>query len=276
MQPDVMPPDTWMPRHIVCLPLPYKSCGVKFCRTSGNQAITLLSATGVPYGRWGRITACLITTAAFRTADLQIEFDGLYSTLRHYLKGQKKPSGYQLDNFSSRLKNWSTLTVTATKKVDGIFQSEVIPLTTRAQIILDRDKVNETEISYMTLTEKGKQFLTSAAVPSVLEHIVAIRSPREIDLYCWIIKKLYNSRNNPAQCGLVPWSSIYTQFGPSEPIADTYKTKFRTDLLAEIHDIKTHYYPNANIKVDDQGIWFAPSPDLISPKDKASALMPAI
>lgn len=265
------------PQPFVCLPLPYRDSGNEFTRSSGGMTVSLMSPNGVPYGRWGRITACIITTEAFRTETLRLQFYSIYGLLA--CLGIKNTGGYRLNHFTETMKKWSSLTIHAATNYNGAYEYITIALTTHGKIYLEKQKAENasSDLSYIDLTKEGKAYLCRTAVPGVLEHVVDITSPRELDLYFWLVRKLYNSLSRRSTMpDFVPWGSIYTQFGSGKAMPPTYKHKFRQEVRSQLYDIKKKYYPKANIRATDEGIFFYPSPNLIAPKDKAATLLPGI
>ncbi len=91
--------------------------------------------------------------------------------------------------------------------------------------------------------------LTRFAVPLDERAIAALaHSALALDIYCWLAQRLH--RVPPGTPQLVPWTSLYEQFGQSY----ARLRKFREFFVFMLPQIKAAY-PDARFDINGQGMW---------------------
>ncbi len=91
--------------------------------------------------------------------------------------------------------------------------------------------------------------LTRFAVPLDERAIAGLaHSALALDIYCWLAQRLHRVPQGKPQ--LVPWTSLYEQFGQSY----ARLRKFREFFVFMLPQIKAAY-PDAQFDIDGQGMW---------------------
>lgn len=93
--------------------------------------------------------------------------------------------------------------------------------------------------------------IEEAAIKSISNNSMAI------DVYCWLAYRLH-VLNAPT---LVPWKSLFGQFGTGISRLDKFRACFRGPL-----DLALSVYPAANVEVDGRGVMLSPSHPPVSSK----------
>ena len=262
------------PHDLSYYPLPITNSGSKYIRSSGNVSVSYVSPHTLPFGKWGDISAMLISTKAklLLEDERNIEFDSLYKELQHF--GFEKSSGYQEKNFFKALEAWTTVMVTV-EVIEGRKKSvENIPISVEAELYYGETRRNGKILlpnkSHIVLSEPGFRFFTDKAIPVKAEDIVQLQSVMDIRVYVWLVRKLYSIRNKPE---LISWDMLYQQFGP---IARQLKPRFRRKFRLTLSYIQNHLYPGSNFFSDnDKGIVLFPSDPHIRPKAGEGILVPS-
>jgi hypothetical protein len=248
--------DFFVSSNLVKLPFPYRSCGQEYTRSSNGESITFSCPLDVPYGKMIRIVTMLITTTAKQQNTRHIEFSSVSSTLK---KLGSPVNGSQIQRLTETLLQLDSLKITFDYVENDIRKRDTLSLTERAHIIWNSDNSTpKHRDSWLLLTESGLNFLAASAVPVIMSDVISMKSPREIDLYTWLIRRLYTIRSNTPV--MVPWVRLYDQFGP---VPSYYRPQFKKEITAYLIDIKQNYYPGARVELCDNGLILRESKPLI-------------
>lgn len=254
----------------IIFPFPYGACNFAQ-RTVNGITCTYSDPDGVPYTKIQRLWFELIVTEAIRTQNPIIIFGKVSEALNK--TGQDR-SGRYIKSAKNAIIQISKLSIstsrdTTIKSMKGIQGLNLI-VGRKYQLLWANGVSNENEVdlfedqNYMELSADMFE-LTKYAIPHNREHYAEIQSTRTQDLYTWVILKLFNLKEKI----LVPWEPIYAQFGKGNVIRTRFQEKYlRDEIKSGLLEIKTKYYPQANIETTDEGVIFKPSPSLIERGDK--------
>lgn len=262
------------PRDISYYPLPRTNSGSKYIRQSGNVTVSYVSPHTLPFGKWGDISAMLISTKAkmLCEGERDIEFESLYKELQKF--GFDRSSGYQERRFFNALEAWTTVMVTV-ETVENLKKSiENIPISIEAELYYGENKRDGKTLlpkkSFITLAEPGFRFFTEKAIPVKAEDIIRLQSVMDIRAYVWLVRKLYSIKHTPV---LISWDILYQQFGP---VPRQLKPRFRERFKNTLTYIQNQLYPGSHFFTDDEkGIVFIPSDPHIKPKSGEGILVPS-
>lgn len=262
------------PRDISYYPLPRTNSGSKYVRSAGNVTVSYVSPYTLPFGKWGDISAMLISTKAklLVEGERKIEFDSLYKEMQRF--GFTTSSGYQERAFLNALEAWTTVMVTVETIEKRSKHIDNIPISTEAEIYYGDNKRNGKILlpnkSYITLSDSGYHFFTDKAIPVKASDIIHLQSVMDIRVYVWLIRKLYSIK---LEAVLIPWEMLYLQFGP---VRRQHKPRFRRQFVNTLRYIQHTLYPDSNFfSSDEKGIVLIPSDPHIKPKAGEGILVPS-
>ena len=96
------------------------------------------------------------------------------------------------------------------------------------------------------------------------EAYMTIQSPLTLDLYLWVVGKLYGLEDD----FLMRWAWVYAQFGNGGRLNLSQMKDLRRKVKESLLDIRQNYYPAAHLEATDEGIIMRPSDPLIEPGSK--------
>lgn len=256
-------------------PLPRTKVGQTFTRTVNGIQFTYFDMLGVPYSAVDRRWIEIVTTLAkLQAPDPRVEFGSISQALARYgmdrsggKRGYILPARKALEKLA-RLHISSTQVgkirgITAHRGLDFSFSLKHQILWARGRTDLVEPELFDKE-NFMELSPTFMKFVETAA-PHVQEHYMSIRSPLTMDLYHWLITKLYSLREDE----LIRWPWLYAQFGQGGGILNETQMKDLRRLIKKgLLEIRTKYYPKARIEATDEGILMRRSPPLINPENK--------
>lgn len=262
------------PRNISYYPLSKTKCGTNYTKTSGGVTVSYVSPHLLPFGKWGDISAMLISTRAKQLleGEKRIEFDSLYQELKRL--GIDRSSGYQEKSLFEALEAWTTVLVTFEFIDNNAKIIRNIPISTEAEIYYGDNKRNDGVLipnkSFIMLSDSGYDFFTNGAIPIKASDIASLSSAMDLRIYVWLVRKLYSIKLKPA---LIPWNLLYEQFGP---VPRQLKPRFRRKFISTLKYIQEQLYPKSHFFTDDKnGIMLIPSDPHIKPTADESILVPS-
>lgn len=262
------------PRDISYYPLPKRNVGKFYEIKSQNTKVSYVSPNSLPFGKWGDISAILISTKAKQLLEGQrkIEFDSVFAEVKRL--GLDSSSGYKQRHIANALEAWTTLqitieTTTAKKKI-----IHNIPISQEAEIYYGDNKRENGLLlpnkSFILLSEVGLKFFTEKAIPIKAKDLAYLSSAFELRIYIWLIRKLYSIKLEPV---LIRWNLLYEQFGP---VPRQLRPRFRSQFKRTLKYIQEQLYPKSNFYVDsEEGIALLPSDPHIKPAPDESILVPS-
>lgn len=252
-------------------PLPRTNVGNEFSREVNFTKCVYMDPLGIPHTaierRWIEIT----TTLAKKAGDPWVEFGAVSHAMTRY--GMER-TGMYIQPARKALYKFANLHVSTMRvgKVEGVeaHQSLNFAVARKAQILWARGRTDivAPELfdgqNFMELSPEYMDFVKNAA-PHNQDHYMAIQSPLELDLYHWIVTKLYTLKETE----LVSWAGIYAQFGQSGGMLnDSQMKNLRRLIKTGLYNIISTYYPKAKVEATDEGIVLKKSPPLIEPDSK--------
>lgn len=251
-------------------PLPRTNVGNEFRRTVNGIECVYMDALGIPYTTNDRRWIEIATTLAKQTKDSWIEFGSVSRTLAKY--GMERTGMYMLPARKALYK-FANLHISTMKvaNIGGLEAHQSINLTVakKAQILWARGRTDLVvpELfdgqNFMELSPEFMEFVDNA-VPHVQAHYMAIQSPLTLDIYHWLVTKLYTLKSEE----LIKWSWLYSQFGQGGMLNDSQMKSMRRLIKASLYDVIKNYYPKARAKATDEGIVLMKSSPLIEPNSK--------
>jgi hypothetical protein len=253
-------------------PLPRTNVGTSFSREVNGIRCTYFDVLGIPYTAVDRRWIEIVTTLARRQAPIvRIEFGAVSETLKRY--GMARASNYILPARKA-LEKLARLHISTTRVAKGggmvAHQGLDFSFSRKHQIIWARGRTDlvEPELfdqeNYMELSQDFMEFVQNAA-PHNQDHYMDIQSPLTLDMYHWLVTKLYKLRDEE----LIEWTKLYAQFGQNgKMLNDSQMKNLRRGLKTSLLEILTKYYPRARVRTTNEGIVLMKSPPLIEPDSK--------
>lgn len=260
----------FQPSFLTYFPLPRTRVGNEFRRTVNGIECVYFDPMGIPYTtndrRWIEIT----TTLAKKTGNAWVEFGAVSHALERY--GMDRSSRYILPARKALYK-FANLHISTMKiaNIGGLeaHQSINLAIAKKVQILWARGRSDLVvpdlfdEQNFMELSDEFMSFVDNAA-PHIQEHYMQIQSPLTLDLYHWLVTKLYMLKNEE----LIKWSWLYSQFGQGGYLNESQMKSMRRLIKASLFDIVKNYYQKARIKITDEGVILMKSSPLIEPDNK--------
>lgn len=251
-------------------PLPRTKVGNEFRRTVNGIECVYMDPLGIPYTTNDRRWIEIATTLAKQTKDSWIAFGSVSQALERY--GMDRNGQYILPARKALYK-FANLHISTMKvaNIGGMLAHQSINLTVarKAQILWARGRTDVVvpELfdgqNFMELSPEFMEFVDNA-VPHVQAHYMAIQSPLTLDVYHWLVTKLYTLTNDE----LIKWAWLYSQFGQGGRLNESQMKSMRRLIKASVLEIITKYYTKARVKATDEGIVLMKSPPLIEPDSK--------
>ncbi len=254
----------------IFFPLPRTNVGNEFTRTVNRVTCSYFCSLGVLYKAIDRRWLEIVTTLAKTQGHPHIELGGVTSALKRY--GMTSQSRYILPTRKA-LERVASLhvSVRGIGNVKG-FKAALgrdFSISKEHQVLWARGRTDLVEpelLDGLNFLELSAEFMevVSHAVPHIQQHYMDIRSPLTLDLYQWILLKLFNRKDED----IVRWPALYAQFGDGGKLNATQMKNLRRKLKAALYEIKYNYYEAAQIEATPEGIVLKPSPPLVEPDDK--------
>lgn len=248
----------------VCFPLPKQAVGNSYTHELSLGALSFSSMTEVPYGLYARLALISMTNLAFRSKESVITSFTLYSLLSglRYLK----PTGKQLERFAHQLENWSSTLISLRYEEESRMSIQNLLLVDSADFRLEKDLDDNMHV-YLSLTEKGKDFLQKASFPMPLDALQKITHAFDFDTLAWLISSIYqvSKKDEPR---LIAWPHLCNQFHITPNNFPRFKTSFGKSLFR----VQQSFYPGAKIYRVPEGIIVDKSP-LLTQERKSNVLM---
>jgi hypothetical protein len=212
---------------------------------------------GVPYGPKARLILLYLMTEAVKTRSREVE---LGRSMRSWLNAMGLSVGG---------KNYRTVADQADRIEHCLLSFQLSgqggELTVKDSIIRGAFKPfnNNAGDHTVELSEGFFQAVMRRPVP-IAEGAVRMLADTcmPLDLYLWLAYRLH-SLDRPTS---IPWRALYTQFGAATQNIKHFKPRFQRDIR-----VATAVYPEAKVKLGDEGIILYPSPSPIPPRPRLVA-----
>jgi hypothetical protein len=262
---------------ITFFPFPRENVGQVFTREVNGMECTYFCVAGVPHTaldrRWFEIGTTLARYNIRKDGSInpRIELGSITDTLRHYgMASNGGQDGYILParKAMEKFARLHVSTVDIQKGGAGWMGHRGIDFSVslKHQILWARGRIDlvEPDIfdreNFIDLSPAFMGFAQNA-VPHIQKDFMAIRSPLTLDLYQWLAGRLYSLKGE----FLMSWPKMYAQFGQGGVLNESQMKSMRRKIKDCLIEIKTKYYPAANMKITEKGILLNPSEPLIEP-----------
>lgn len=254
-------------------PLPRTNVGKTFERSINGVSCFYADALGIPHTTLDRRWIEIVTTKAKQSGDAHVEFESVCRELARY--GMERDGRYILPARKAlyRFGNLQIHTEAVEKVKGGMEMHRALNFAIADKVEVfwgsGRADLAPPELfdghNYMNLSKTFMDFVDRAA-PHVQDHYMQIQSPLTLDVYDWLVKKLY-SLDQASE--LIRWPWLYAQFGQTGGILNPNQMKnLRRLIKTSLLDIVQNYYTAARAEVTDEGIILKKSPPLIAPDNK--------
>lgn len=260
-------------------PFPREDVGKMFTREVNGMECTYFCAAGVPHTaldrRWFEIGTTLARYNIGKDGSInpRIELGSVTDTLRRYgMESKGGERGYILPARKA-MEKFARLHVSSTVKTDVMglagHRGMDFSVSLKHQILWARGRIDLVEPgifdheNFIDLSPTFLEFVKNA-VPHIQKDFMTIRSPLTLDLYQWLAGRLYSLKGE----FLMSWPKMYAQFGQGGKLNDSQMKDVRRKIKNCLIEIKTKYYPAANMKITEKGILLNPSEPLVEPGDK--------
>lgn len=237
---------------------------------SGRDRVTVMSANGLPYGKYPRlIMAAIITTAVQRTGQVEL---GLMTPE----EARRIPLGRSLDGFLAaigiasrgtggargnrtlireQMRRLTSSIITVQKIYETRDQGATAPVAKRWDLWFDPAHPEQETIteSYIELTEEFWKQINRAPIPIDLDILKALGRPRAMDLYVWISLKKYWLNKRPEKTFTFAWGDLTDQFSPKELKTTDDRMNFRKELRKALSDV-AKLWPDVGVEATADGL----------------------
>lgn len=206
--------------------------------------------SGVPYGSRARLILFYLITKAVESDDPQVH---LGNTMTAWMKSMNIPlAGKNYENVREQVRRITACRMAFEKTTDegsamarkNIIEAMFIPGAGSSRTWEETAVLSEGFFESL----KRHNFPVDAAAISTLQS-----KSQAMDVYIWLCYRFKFIE----EATLVPWKSLYEQFGHGYSQLRYFKRKFLSDVLP----IAVGTYPEAKLEIDDkQGIILHPSP----------------
>lgn len=237
---------------------------------SGRDRVTVMSANGLPYGKYPRlIMAAIITTAVQRAGQVEL---GLMAPE----EARRIPLGRSLDGFLAaigitargtggargnrslireQMRRLTSSIITVQKIYETRDQGATAPVAKRWDLWFDSAHPEQETIteSYIELTEEFWEQINRAPIPIDLDILKGLGRPRAMDLYVWISLKKYWLNKRPELEFTFGWNDLTEQFSPKELKTTDDRMNFRKELRKALADV-TKLWPEVGVEATAEGL----------------------
>jgi len=284
----------YMAQALVRATLPYKDPKADaFTRTNGDFKLRIVAGYegGVPYGIYPRLLMSWITTEAVRNQSPVIELgDSLRLFLRDVLElrstgGGKRGSGARVTEQMKRLFGSMLTAYYTNDSPDSPRRFQLRNVTIADELDLDLDEADRLDNADAEPSVEGKDsalWVPQASheagqwrsnvrlnsrffrecienpVPIDLRAYKALRgSPLAMDVYTWLTFRMSYTRKNTKP---IPWRFLMSEFGSSYSTEEDQAVRdFKKAFLKALSMVRI-VYPQAQIKLHENGLILLPSP----------------
>ncbi len=242
--------------------LPHSDPGVPcFERTSGSVSLSIIANPrfGLPFGTVPRLLLAWICTEAVKTRSPML---GLGNSQNEFLrKLGMRTDGRDCQRLRTQsLKLFSSM-LSITYQSQGRFGLKNMPIADEAFVFWDPHRPDERTPWESSLRLSGEFFrnVTEAPVPIDMRVLHALsRSPLAMDIYSWLVYRIFLLRVSNRPSVVIPWQSLKRQFGADYGATSRGLLDFRKQFLLRLKDALL-FYPEADVSAQDTGLLVAAS-----------------
>ena len=252
----------FMGQALVQTTLPHTDPGVSsFERTSGAVSLSIIAdpKIGLPFGTVPRLVLAWICTEAVKTKSPRLDLGRSQKEFLHKL-GMRTDGrdGQRLREQSMKLFS-SVLSIVFQKQ--GRFCLQNMAIADEAFFFWDPERPDDQRRWKSTLKLSGAFFrnITESPVPIDMRVLHALsQSPLAMDIYSWLVYRIFVLRVTRHPSALIPWQSLKRQFGADYSDTPRGLLDFKKRFLQRLEETLL-FYPEADVTAEKPGLLVAAS-----------------
>ena len=252
----------FMGQALVQTTLPHTDPGVSsFERTSGAVSLSIIAdpKIGLPFGTVPRLLLAWICTEAVKTKSPRLDLGRSQKEFLHKL-GMRTDGrdGQRLREQSMKLFS-SVLSIVFQKQ--GRFCLQNMAIADEAVFFWDPERPDDQRRWKSTLKLSGAFFrnITESPVPIDMRVLHALsQSPLAMDIYSWLVYRIFVLRVTHHPSALIPWQSLKLQFGADYSDTPRGLLDFKKRFLQRLEEALL-FYPEADVTAEKPGLLVAAS-----------------
>lgn len=252
----------FMGQALVQTTLPHSDPGVTcFERTSGAVSLSIIANPrfGLPFGTVPRLLLAWICTEAVKTRSPML---GLGNSQNEFLRklGMRTDGRDGLRLRTQSLKLFSSM-LSITYQRQGRFGFKNMPIAEEAFVFWDPHRPDDRMLWASRLRLSGAFFrnVTESPVPIDMRVLHALsKSPLAMDIYSWLVYRIFLLRITQRPSVLIPWQSLKLQFGADYSATSRGLLDFKRQFLLRLKDALL-FYPEADVTAQNTGLLVAAS-----------------
>ena len=252
----------FMGQALVQTTLPHSDPGVPFFeRTNGVVSLSIIAnpRIGLPFGTVPRLLLAWICTEAVKTKSPML---GLGKSQNDFLrKLGMRTDGRDCQRLRAQsLKLFSSM-LSITYQSHGRFGLKNMPIADEAFVLWDPHRPDDRMLWESTLKLSSEFFrnVTESPVPIDMRVLHALsKSPLAMDVYSWLVYRIFLLRVTNRPSVLIPWQSLKLQFGADYGNTPRGLLDFKKRFLQRLKEALL-FYPEANVTAQDTGLFVVAS-----------------
>jgi len=252
----------FMGQALVQTTLPHSDPGVAcFERTSGSVSLSIIANPrfGLPFGTVPRLLLAWICTEAVKTRSPLLSLGNSQNDFLRKLGMRTDGRDCQRLRAQS-LKLFSSM-LSITYQRHGRFGLKNMSIADEAFVFWDPHRPDGRMLWESSLRLSGEFFrnVTESPVPIDRRVLHALaRSPLAMDIYSWLVYRIFLLRVTQRPSVLIPWPSLKLQFGADYSATPRGLLDFKRQFLLRLKDALL-FYPEADVTAQNTGLLVAAS-----------------
>lgn len=247
----------FMGQALVQTTLPHSDPGAPyFERTNGAVSLSIIAnpRIGLPFGTVPRLLLAWICTEAVKSKSPML---GLGKSQNEFLrKLGMRTDGRDCQRLRAQsLKLFSSM-LSITYQNHGKFGLKNMPIADEAFVLWDPHRPDDRMLWESTLKLSSEFFrnVTESPVPIDMRVLRALsKSPLAMDVYAWLVYRIFLLRVTNRPSVLIPWQSLKLQFGSDYGNTPRGLLDFKKRFLQRLKEALL-FYPEANVTAQDAGL----------------------
>lgn len=237
---------------------------------SGRDRITVMSANGLPYGKYPRlIMAAIITLSIQRSGQVALglldpqearriplgrSLNGFMQSIGIMSRGTGGTTGNRTQ-IREQMRRLTSSVITIQKIYNTRDQGATAPVAKKWDLWFDPAYPGQEAIteSYIELTEEFWEQINRAPIPIDLDILRGLTRPRAMDLYVWLTLKKFWLEKRPEHAYEFSWDELAPQFSPKKLTSTDDRMNFRKELKKALADISI-LWPDIGVEATVTGL----------------------